>query len=524
MYDILNVSLSINFRLEIIYMKLRTKLKVSFIIIAIIPIILMCSVVILLGNFKIKEIETSYDMEGAGITSITNPIRLFSKITDDIFDELEEVADKTPEKIEDTKYINKVNDQLLDKFSFMVITRNDTVQFCGDKKIASEVIKQLPSYDECVKADNDFYMNSKNQYIVKSEAFKYPDGSNGVVFVFTGLNSIVPQIKMLMIDMIVALVCIVIITAVALIIWIYSSVVKPLNRIGEATRKITEGDLDFTLVSDSDDEFGKLCDDFEDMRKRLKQSAEGRLQDDEENKELISNISHDLKTPITAIKGYVEGIMDGVADTPEKMDKYIHTIYNKANDMDNLIAELTMYSKIDMNRLPYNFTKVNVDEYFNDCVDELSYELDSKNIKLTYFNYSDKDTVIIADAEQLKRVINNIVSNSVKYIGRKQGTLNIRIDDEGDYIHVEIEDNGKGIATEDLPYIFDRFYRTDSSRNSNQGGSGIGLSIVKKIIEAHGGKIWATSKQGTGTIMHFVIRKYIEPAVQEADERKDKNE
>ena len=112
--------------------------------------------------------------------------------------------------------------------------------------------------------------------------------------------------------------------------------------------------------------------------------------------------------------------------------------------------------------------------------------------------------------EQLKRVINNIVSNSLKYMEREHGLINLRVKDVGDFIQVELEDNGKGIAAKDLPNIFDRFYRTDASRNSATGGSGIGLSIVKKIIEDHGGKIWATSKESIGTVMYFVIRKYQE--------------
>ncbi len=327
----------------------------------------------------------------------------------------------------------------------------------------------------------------------------------------TGLDEIVPQVKKLCLQMLLSVIGVVLVTAMLLTVWIYQSMMRPIRRLTEATQRIAEGDLDFTIETDDKDEFGELCGDFEIMRKRLKDSAEDRVRDEEESKELISNISHDLKTPITAIKGYVEGIMDGVADTPEKMERYIKTIYNKANDMDKLIGELTVYSKIDTNRIPYNFAKVNVDEYFSDCVDEISIELEAKNIRLNYFNYVDKNTVIIADVEQMKRVINNIISNSVKYIGNKQGALNIRINDDNDFIHVEIEDNGKGIEAKDIPYIFDRFYRTDASRNSNQGGSGIGLSIVKKIIEVHGGKIWATSKPDTGTTMHFIIRKYIEP-------------
>ena len=202
--------------------------------------------------------------------------------------------------------------------------------------------------------------------------------------------------------------------------------------------------------------------------------------------------------------------MDGVADTPEKHDRYIRTIYNKANEMTTLINELTVYSQIDTNRIPYNFKKINVADYFNDCVEEIGLELESRNIGLSYYNYADDAVVIIADPEQLSRVIHNIIGNSLKYLDKPQGFINIRIKDDGDFIQVIIEDNGKGIAAKDLPYIFDRFYRTDASRNSATGGSGIGLSIVRKIIEDHGGKIWATSKEETGTIMYFVIRKYQE--------------
>lgn len=202
--------------------------------------------------------------------------------------------------------------------------------------------------------------------------------------------------------------------------------------------------------------------------------------------------------------------MDGVADTPDKMDKYIRTIYNKANDMERLINELTYYSGIDNNKIPYNFHRINVADYFGDCVEEVGMDLEQRNIKLNYSNLAQTDTVVIADPEQMKKVINNIISNSVKYMDKPNGVIDIRILDQVDSICVEIEDNGRGIAQKDLGRIFERFYRTDASRNSAQGGSGIGLSIVKKIIEDHGGYIWATAKEGEGTCMHFVLRKYIE--------------
>ena len=304
----------------------------------------------------------------------------------------------------------------------------------------------------------------------------------------------------------------VILISVALVVglWVYRSIAVPLVKLKKATQNIKEGNLDFVLDVEGKDEFSELCQDFEEMRRRLKESTEEKSLIEKENRELISNISHDLKTPITAVKGYVEGIMDGVADTPEKMDRYVRTIYNKTNEMDHLINELTFYSKIDTNRIPYTFSKLNVEDYFEDCSEEVGLELETRGIELVYANYVEKDVMVIADGEQIRRVIHNIISNAIKYMDKPKGIIQIRIKDVGDFIQIEIEDNGKGIGPKDLPYIFDRFYRTDVSRNSSKGGSGIGLSIVKKILEDQGGKVWATSRLGLGTIMYFVLRKYQE--------------
>lgn len=304
-------------------------------------------------------------------------------------------------------------------------------------------------------------------------------------------------------------------TMFLLIFWIYRTISVPLAKLQAAARNIKEGNLDFEITADADDEFGEICRDFEEMRVRLKVNAEEKVEYDRENKELISNISHDLKTPITAIKGYVEGIMDGVADTPEKMDKYIKTIYNKANEMDLLINELTLYSKIDTNRIPYNFTTISAKQYFLDCAEDLYMELEAKGVEFEYRNYLEEDSIVIVDPEQLRRVINNIVSNSLKYMDKPVGKITMNLKDVGDFIQVELGDNGKGIASKDLPYIFDRFFRADTSRNSSKRGSGIGLSIVKKIVEEHGGNIWGTSEEGEGTTMYFVIRKYQEVPMNE---------
>ena len=292
--------------------------------------------------------------------------------------------------------------------------------------------------------------------------------------------------------------------------WLYTHIFSPLINLGEAVRQITQGNLDFALEFDAYDEIGELSRNFEEMRIRLRQNEEQKLLADKNNKELISNISHDLKTPITAIKGYVEGIMDGVASSPEKIDKYIRTIYNKANDMDKLIDELTFYSKIDTNGIPYNYKVISVVDFFTDCAKEVGLDMESMNIDFYFNNNVDRDTFIVADVEQMKRVVNNIISNSVKYMDKNDPKIGISLLDEGDFVRIDINDNGIGISSEDLPYIFDRFYRTDSSRNSSKGGSGIGLSIVRKIVEDHGGRIWAKSEPGSGTDIIIMLKKHQE--------------
>ena len=359
------------------------------------------------------------------------------------------------------------------------------------------------------------YGFSQTQAKHVQESSSQASDSSQMVYDISLPQSSSSQVKLMAKDMILTATIILVFTALSVGLWIYRSIAVPLVKLKKATKNIKEGNLDFVLEVEGNDEFSQLCQDFEEMRKRLKESTEEKILMDKENKELISNISHDLKTPITAVKGYVEGIMDGVADTPEKMDRYVRTIYNKTNEMDHLINELTFYSKIDTNRIPYTFSKLNVEDYFSDCAEELGLEMETRGIELVYANYVEKGVQVIADGEQIRRVIHNIVSNAIKYMEKPRGIIQLRVKEVGDYIEVEIEDNGKGIAAKDLPYIFDRFYRTDVSRNSSKGGSGIGLSIVKKIMEDHGGKVWATSRLGIGTIMYFVLRKYQEVPINE---------
>jgi len=317
------------------------------------------------------------------------------------------------------------------------------------------------------------------------------------------------MVRLSIMQAVIMLILIIIVTDLVLVIWLYRSILRPLNLLTDATKKIKDGDLDFTLPTEpeSTDELEQLCEDFEEMRIQLKKQIDTRLQYEQDTIELISNISHDLKTPLTAIKGYAEGILDGVADTPQKQQKYLKTIYTKASDMTVLVDELSFFSKIDTNIVPYNFQIVGVDDFFNDCVDEMSLDTEVKNVTLDYISKLSPEQRIIADREQLRRVMNNLIGNSVKYMDKDEGSILVLSEDDGDYVKISVQDNGSGIPEKDIPFIFDRFYRADSSRNSKKGGSGLGLAITKKIIEDHNGTISVESVLGRGTCISFTLLK-----------------
>jgi signal transduction histidine kinase len=452
----------------------------------------------------------SYGIEVKNYTMLSDSLSSFGKLTDETFYKLQVQVNLDSSRFLDKEYLTQINEEVRDKASYIIVRKDGQIYFTGNETATAQIEGRLPEYGSMTEgADAGYYYNDM-QKLVKQIDFVFPDGSQGSIFIVTKVNSVIS--KTLIVYLFISIILILLFTSIMLTRWIQKGVFRPINEMNVAMHHIADGDFDYVLEVKDDDrgEMGELYHSYEDMRLKLKESTEEMRQNEKQNKELVSNISHDLKTPITSIKGYVEGIIDGVADTPEKMDKYIKTIYTKACDMDRLINELTFYSGIDSNRIPYHFHRINVTDYFNDCVEDVGLDLESKNIQLNYTNLVDPETRIIADPEQMKKVINNIIGNSIKYIDKPKGVIDIRLFEDVDSIQVEIEDNGKGIAAKDLGNIFERFFRTDASRNSAQGGSGIGLSIVKKIIEDHGGYIWATSKEGEGTCMHFVIRKYKE--------------
>ncbi len=305
----------------------------------------------------------------------------------------------------------------------------------------------------------------------------------------------------------IAITLILILTNGLLTYFMSRSIIKPISKLSTAAKKISEGDLEYSVQSDKKDELGDLANTFEQMRLKLREADREQKQYEQNRQELIASISHDLKTPLTSIKGYVKGIQDGVANTPEKLDRYMDTIYRTANDMDGLIDELFLYSKLDLKRETFQFEQVDLYAFFADFIDELAFNLEKEQGTAALSANKENSYVVEADREKLRRVVMNIIQNSLKYMNQEQKEIQVNLTSESDRIVVEMKDNGNGIREEDIPYIFQSFYRTDTSRNSATGGSGLGLSIVKKIIQEHGGMVWAESEPGKGTSIYFTLKK-----------------
>lgn len=277
------------------------------------------------------------------------------------------------------------------------------------------------------------------------------------------------------------------------------TIVKPIKKISRGAEEIARGNLDYEIDYDSTNELGQTVDSFNNMRLRLKTSIENQRQAQEAKQVVVAGIAHDLRTPLTSVKGYAEGLRDGIANTPEKQQKYINTICESINSTEKILDDLLMISKLELNGLELEKTAVSAKEFFEDGAAEVKNMLEEADFDFTYACHCSEDTVIDVDTDRFARVISNIISNSVKYAkDGVKGSVYMALNEYERSVIVEITDNGIGVDKQSLPKIFDVMYRTDPARTKVSNGSGIGLAVCRQIIELHGGTIWATSRSGHG--------------------------
>ena len=287
--------------------------------------------------------------------------------------------------------------------------------------------------------------------------------------------------------------------------WISGSILKPLGKLSLGTKEIREGNLDTPMRYEKKDEFGQVCRDFDEMRVYLHESVQQRLKDEKRRRNLITGISHDLRTPLTTIMGYLDGLLDGIADTPEKQLRYLQAIKTRTGNLVSLVDSLSEYSRLDAG-FRYHMEDTDFKDYVEKYLELVRPDMENQQVQIAYSCGKGSFSVRL-DREEFKRIFHNLFANTVRYRRKEDSRVLISMKRklEGNCLELVFQDDGPGVPGECLEQIFDSFYRVDDSRNSAEKGSGIGLAVVKEIVLGHGGAVRAENRGGLAVIINIPV-------------------
>ncbi|MDR3120899.1 MAG: HAMP domain-containing histidine kinase [Clostridiales bacterium] len=278
----------------------------------------------------------------------------------------------------------------------------------------------------------------------------------------------------------------------------------PLDSLCEGAGRVAEGNLDEDIHCRDAAELEKVCVSFNEMQRQLRENIKKNNMYEQDRKEMLAGISHDLRTPLTSIKSYVKGLQDGVAQTPEKQREYLEIIDRKASDLESLLDRLFLFSKLETGNMPFHFRSIPIQKYIVTLLDSLESDLKKKGATLTVGGNCSHLKARL-DSEQMTRAIANILDNSVKYNTGRQINITVTLREQDGKIMLRLQDNGVGVSNQQLSRLFDSFYRGDVSRNNSSDGSGLGLAIARNIVDAHGGRITAESYNGLTILIELPI-------------------
>ncbi|MDO4535669.1 MAG: HAMP domain-containing sensor histidine kinase [Clostridium perfringens] len=295
-------------------------------------------------------------------------------------------------------------------------------------------------------------------------------------------------------------------------------IVKPIEKLREGVEKISTGDYSVRVENNSFNEIGILTRAFNDMASKLEEGEKLKIEYEENRKNLIANISHDLKTPITSINGYIEFIVDGKIESKEKVNGYLKTIQSNIGYMNRLIDDLFLFSQLDVQKLDFSFNKTNMRMYMIDVIEEFTFILGEENIGFKYIDNLKEDLFVNIDGKRIYRTIRNIIGNAIKYGTTENLSIGVTLYNSNDFIFIDIMDNGPGIEKEHLKHVFERFYRIDKERTKDLLSTGLGLAIAKEIVEAHGGDITVESELNEGTTFTISLPLYSKESIDSCKE------
>lgn len=288
---------------------------------------------------------------------------------------------------------------------------------------------------------------------------------------------------------------------VLLFYWLTKRKMADIEKLAGGLQEISKGNLDYRIVQQSHDELGSLAGNINRMAEALQKTLEEERRAERTKNELITNVSHDLRTPLTLIMGYLRLLKDKNYENGQQADAYISIAYNKSEKLKGLIDDLFEYTKLSNHGVPLQRERVCLNELLEQLMEELVTMAEENELQFAR-NFPQERIMLTLDAHKMIRVFENLFTNAIKY-SHRPGTIKVRMVREPGSVVVCIANYGDPIPREELPRLFERFYRADPSRTSSSGGSGLGLAIAKSIVESHDGDIWAEAEEGE---IRFCVR------------------
>lgn len=402
-------------------------------------------------------------------------------------------------------FYNLLNESNVDEGSshtLIVVMKNDDIVYNSEDFTVLQIKEMLMN----LSIENNYYEYENRRYGISEENFHIQDGDNYKIITLNEIKNINNYYTSFITFVFMTFLIIFIVASVIVQKQNMKNIIVPITNLTSETENLRIGELETTITDSGYGEVRELGIAIEQLRLQLKNSIYYQQRVDENRKFLISSISHDLKTPVTSIIGYIDGVLDGVADTDEKKQYYLSKAIEKTKMINTMIEDLLLYSKLDLNQMTFEKENVNIVKYLENCIEDSSEEFMRENKRILFENKLSASYFVIIDIAKFKRVIQNILDNAKRSIETKTGQIKIILRETNTSIIIEFKDNGKGISKHDLPRIFDRFYRADTAREV-KGSSGLGLAISKQIIEGLNGRIWAVSENGEGASIIISLKK-----------------
>lgn len=487
-------------------LKINTRIVLTSVLAIAIPTVLIIAfTAVFLSTTSSKFNSPSISSTSYNIISQLQWSQTASDITEVLADDKMET-----EKLENIKEIVSDIDR---EGTLIYITKNKEEFFTSSAD--SSILKRAVEFSNDENRINSYFLGEDGlviiidegeyQLIIINELLSLPnflDNNKPRNIVGTLINKTSIVIAVIICTFIIAIVVISLITT--------KTIVGPIRKITEGANEIANGNFEHEIGYKSTNELGRLAESFNDMRLRVKASIEEQSRADQQQKEMIAGIAHDLRTPLTSVKGYLEGLRDGIADTSEKQQRYMDIIYSSTCDTEKMLDDLLAISKLELGAITLNCEKVKISDFI-DFAEDIGEELKKADFDFEIIDKTKTPVALNVDTDSFSRVINNIISNSVKYKRPDiKGKIVFTIFEYQNTVLFEIKDNGMGVDRESLPRIFDTLYRADKARSNVRNGSGLGLSICKQIVELHKGLIWAQSEPENGLSIFISLPIYKE--------------